>query len=182
MEVLTVHATGCWCVVARQTVAGCMHAACCWYRQCICTLALRAICLPACPAATAAVPHRKLLQCWGRGCGGWRNNGDLQWQRNNEAIVNSQFAIRTAVESGANPRTTRDAALYSQDQVRGGQTHCNGWRSPAHARSTQLVALRSPQHGRHAANASHTGMAGGQQPLVWHWLGRLVGQAPHVSD
>jgi hypothetical protein len=36
-----------------------------------------------------------------------------QLAANNKAIVNSQYAINAAVESGANPAVTRGAAVYS---------------------------------------------------------------------
>jgi len=55
---------------------------------------------------------RKLLQCWGRGCNRG-NDGFNQFNRNSAAIVNSQYAIRQAVESGAAPGVTRAAALYA---------------------------------------------------------------------
>lgn len=45
------------------------------------------------------------------------NTGELQLARNSAAIVNSQYAIRSAVESGAAPGATRAATIYSADQA-----------------------------------------------------------------
>lgn len=63
-------------------------------------------------AADAGSP-RKLLQWYGRRY----NTGNAQLAANQAALVNTQYAIRTAVESGANPRVTQDAAFYGSDQA-----------------------------------------------------------------
>lgn len=71
---------------------------------------------------------RKLLQYRS----GWynRNRGyyaERQFQRNSASIVNTQYAIRSAVESGANPYTTRAATYYGQDQAQLAASRWGNW-------------------------------------------------------
>jgi hypothetical protein len=60
---------------------------------------------------------RKLLQWNNRN--GYRgyDSTSAQLAANNRAIVNTQYAIRDAVESGANPAVTQGAAYYGNDQA-----------------------------------------------------------------
>lgn len=58
---------------------------------------------------------RKLLQCNyrnNRNCNRRFDSTSAQLAANNRAIVNTQYAIRDAVESGANPYVTQGAANY----------------------------------------------------------------------
>lgn len=59
---------------------------------------------------------RKLLQ-YGRRYGRRYDSGTAQLAANQAALVNTQYAIRDAVESGANPYVTRAAANYGNDQA-----------------------------------------------------------------
>lgn len=62
--------------------------------------------------------NRKMLQWYGRyGRGNRYNNGDAQLARNSAAIVNTQYAIRSAVQEGASLPATTTATRYGNDQA-----------------------------------------------------------------
>lgn len=70
------------------------------------------------PLLRGSSSSRKLAQ-WGysRRGGGWGSNGNAQFARNSAAIVNTQYAIRNAVESGASLPATAGAAYYGNEQA-----------------------------------------------------------------
>uniref|UniRef100_A0A383WFZ4 Uncharacterized protein n=1 Tax=Tetradesmus obliquus TaxID=3088 RepID=A0A383WFZ4_TETOB len=70
------------------------------------------------PLLRGSSSSRKLAQ-WGysRRGGGWGSNGNAQLARNSAAIVNTQYAIRNAVESGASLPATAGAAYYGNEQA-----------------------------------------------------------------
>ncbi|KAF8054976.1 hypothetical protein HT031_006866 [Scenedesmus sp. PABB004] len=81
-------------------------------------IALALLALLAAPGVDASGGARSLAQWWGYGNRGrYGAVGDAQLARNSASIVNTQYAIRSAVESGAEPRTTRAAAVYGNDQA-----------------------------------------------------------------
>lgn len=90
---------------------------------CIVLLALLALATCISVSATAepllrgSNSNRKLAQWYGRGRGWGSGTGNAQLARNNAAIVNTQYAIRSAVESGASLPATAGAAYYGNDQA-----------------------------------------------------------------
>jgi hypothetical protein len=72
---------------------------------------------PAEPLLRGSNSNRKLAQWYGRGRGWGSGTGNAQLARNNAAIVNTQYAIRSAVESGASLPATAGAAYYGNDQA-----------------------------------------------------------------
>jgi hypothetical protein len=75
-------------------------------------------CVPAEPLRGSNSSNRKLAQWGGRRYGnGWGNSGSAQLARNSASIVNTQYAIRSAVESGGSLPATAGATYYGADQA-----------------------------------------------------------------
>jgi hypothetical protein len=82
------------------------------------SLPLQPSCSPAEPLRGSSSNSRSLAQ-WAnrRYGGGWGSSGSAQLARNSASIVNTQYAIRSAVESGGSLPATAGATYYGADQA-----------------------------------------------------------------